>query len=76
MINEVEKFGISFRMSKDVVSKLDELCSIYNMSRRQVIETLIVGEYDKYQGNPKVKEIAEQVKILSDKIKEFASSGK
>ena len=76
MINEVEKFGISVRMSKDVVSKLDELCSIYNMSRRQVIETLIVGEYDKYQGNPKVKEISEQVKILSDKIKEFASSGK
>ena len=59
---------VGFRMPLSVVSKLDELCTLYNLSRGEFFNSLVVSEYDKVKGNPELSAILQQFKNLTDQI--------
>ena len=52
---------VGFRMPLSVVSKLDELCTLYNLSRGEFFNSLVVSEYD-------LSAILQQFKNLTDQI--------
>ncbi|MBQ3550224.1 MAG: hypothetical protein IJA41_04520 [Clostridia bacterium] len=66
-----ETVAITTRMPVEVVVKLDELCKLYDLKRSEVLINLIIGDYDKLQGNPQLKELLAQFKDLSEKFKQF-----
>ena len=59
---------ITFRLTVSRVEQLDELCKLFDVSRREFFDGLIVQEYDKLQGNPKLKAMMQQLDILKENI--------
>lgn len=56
---------ISFRMEEETCDHLTELAKLSNVSKKEYIAASIEADWDKLQGNPKMKEIAEQLNQLS-----------
>jgi hypothetical protein len=55
---------------------LDELAKITQLGRNEVLTNLIVGEYDRINGNPAVKQLMEQMNQLAVQMKEYAEGTK
>lgn len=66
---------ISFRVTEDQNRMVDELARLSNCSRNELLVGLIVGQYDKINGNPEVKKLMEQMKVFADQLK-LASEGR
>ncbi len=61
--------SIAFRCPESVVAQLDELCRMAGCRRSEFLITSITSEYDKMNGNPKLKEIMEQFRSISEQMK-------
>lgn len=69
MAKKKDTMQITFRAPKDVINQLDELCRILGVKRGEFIIVCITSEYDKINGDPKLKEILEQFRGIKEKIK-------
>lgn len=75
MANKKETVGITFRCPIDVEKQLNEICAVSGIKRSQFIIGCITSEYDKLQGNPKLKEMLEQFKTISNTMRELTGQG-
>lgn len=66
---------IGVRLSSSVIDQLDELCKVSASRRSEIISNLIIAEYDRLQGNPKMKEIMQQMVELEQALKGLQVSG-
>lgn len=66
---KVETTQLTFRLPVDVLEQLDELCKLTDAKRSEIIINLIISEYDRIQGNPKMKEIMQQMVELEQALK-------
>lgn len=71
-MTEEKKEQISFRIPVSVLAQLDEMCKLSNTKRSELVINLITVEYDKLQGNPKVKEIIQKMAELESSFKKLA----
>lgn len=71
MANKKETMQITFRAPTDIVNQLDELCRMSGVKRSEFIIACITSEYDKMNGNPKLKEIMEQFRAISEQMKQL-----
>lgn len=70
--------AVTFRCDVAVADQLDEICRMMGIKRSEFLITAITSEYDKLQGNPKMKEMLEQMKQIADTMKQLtgqASTG-
>lgn len=58
--------AFTLRLEPDVEKELDELASMYGVSKNTVVNSLIRAEYDKVSSDPKIK-------LALDKINELKS---
>lgn len=71
MANKKDTQAITFRAPTEVVEQLDELCRMAGIKRSEFIIGCITSEHDKMNGNPKLKEIMEQFRAISEKMKQL-----
>lgn len=71
MANKKETMQITFRAPIEVVEQLDELCRMSGIKRSEFIIACITSEYDKMDGNPKLREIMEQFRAISEQMKQL-----
>lgn len=71
MANKKDTQAITFRAPTEVVEQLDELCRMAGIKRSEFIIGCITSEHDKMIGNPKLKEIMEQFRAISDQMKQL-----
>lgn len=58
----------TMRFKPEVMEHLDTLCEIAGMNRTEFLTAAIETEYDKYQGNPKMKAILEQLQTMKKQM--------
>lgn len=63
--------AVTFRCDVAVADQLDELCRMMGIKRSEFLITAITSEYDKLQGNPKMKEMLEQMKQIAETMKQM-----
>lgn len=63
--------AVTFRCDVAVADQLDEICRMMGIKRSEFLITAITSEYDKLQGNPKMKEMLEQMKQIADTMKQL-----
>lgn len=63
--------AVTFRCDFAVADQLDEICRMMGIKRSEFLITAITSEYDKLQGNPKMKEMLEQMKQIADTMKQL-----
>lgn len=63
--------AVTFRCDVKVAEQLDELCKIMGIKRSEFLITAITTEYDKMQGNPKLKEMMEQMRMIAETMKQM-----
>lgn len=63
--------AVTFRCDVAVADQLDEICRMMGIKRSEFLITAITSEYDKLQGNPKMKEMLEQMKKIADTMKQL-----
>lgn len=63
--------AVTFRCDVAVADQLDELCRMMGIKRSEFLITAITSEYDKLQGNPKMKEMLEQMKHIAETMKQM-----
>ena len=71
MANKKDTQAITFRAPTEVVEQLDELCRMAGIKRSEFIIGCITCEHDKMNGNPKLKEIMEQFRAISEQMKQL-----
>lgn len=71
MANKKDTQAITFRAPTEVVEQLDELCRMAGIKRSEFIIGCITSEHDKMNGNPKLKEIMEQFRAISEQMKQL-----
>lgn len=71
MANKKDTQAITFRAPTEVVEQLDELCRMSGIKRSEFIIACITSEHDKINGNPKLKEIMEQFRAISEQMKQL-----
>lgn len=71
MANKKDTQAITFRAPTEVVEQLDELCRMACIKRSEFIIGCITSEHDKMNGNPKLKEIMEQFRAISEQMKQL-----
>ena len=54
-----------------VADQLDELCRMMGIKRSEFLISAITSEYDKMQGNPKLKDMLEQFKQITETMKQM-----
>ena len=64
--------AVTFRCDVAVADQLDEICRMMGIKRSEFLITAITSEYDKLQGNPKMKEMLEQMKQIADTMKQLS----
>lgn len=64
--------AVTFRCDVAVADQLDEICRMMGIKRSEFLITAITSEYDKLQGNPKMKEMLEQMKRIAETMKQLA----
>lgn len=60
--------AVTFRCDVAVADQLDELCRMMGIKRSEFLISAITSEYDKMQGNPKLKDMLEQFKQITETI--------
>ena len=68
-MSKVETTQLTFRLPVSVLSQLDELCKLTDLKRSEILINLITSEYDRFHGNPKMKEIISQMVELQQALK-------
>lgn len=63
--------AVTFRCDVAVADQLDEFCRMMGIKRSEFLITAITSEYDKLQGNPKMKEMLDQMKKIADTMKQL-----
>lgn len=63
--------AVTFRCDVAVADQLDEICRMMGIKRSEFLITAITSEYDKLQGNPKMKEMLDQLKKIADTMKQL-----
>ena len=63
--------AVTFRCDVAVADQLDEICRMMGIKRSEFLITAITSEYDKLQGNPKMKEMVDQMKKIADTMKQL-----
>lgn len=63
--------AVTFRCDVAVADQLDEICRMMEIKRSEFLITAITSEYDKLQGNPKMKEMLDQMKKIADTMKQL-----
>lgn len=63
------------RLKPVTVERLDMLAELSGMSRAEYLNTLISAEYDRVTGNPKLKALLEQMKVLKNQLDELNGDG-
>lgn len=63
--------AVTFRCDVAVADQLDEICRMMGIKRSEFLITAITSEYDKLQGNPKMKELLDQMKKIADTMKQL-----
>lgn len=63
--------AVTFRCDVAVADQLDEICRMMGIKRSEFLITAITSEYDKLQGNPKMKEMLDQMKKIVDTMKQL-----
>lgn len=63
--------AVTFRCDVAVADQLDEICRMIGIKRSEFLITAITSEYDKLQGNPKMKEMLDQMKKIADTMKQL-----
>ena len=71
MANKKDTMQITFRAQTDIVNQLDELCRMMGIKRSEFLISAITSEYDKMQGNPKLKDMLEQFKQITETMKQM-----
>lgn len=66
---------VAFRCPDYILAQLDELCQFSGTTRGQFFIECISSEYDKLQGNPKLKEMLETMKQLAEQAKALSGRG-
>lgn len=64
--------AITFRCDVAVAEQLDEICKLSGVKRSEFLIGTITAEYDRLQGNPKMREMLEQLRLISDTMREMA----
>ena len=63
--------AVTFPCDVAVADQLDEICRMMGIKRSEFLITAITSEYDKLQGNPKMKEMLDQMKKIADTMKQL-----
>lgn len=63
--------AVTFRCDVAVADQLDVLCRMMGIKRSEFLISAITSEYDKMQGNPKLKDILEQFKQITETMKQM-----
>lgn len=63
--------AVTFRCDVAVADQLDEICRMMGIKRSEFLIIAITSEYDKLQGNPKMKEMLDQMKKIADTMKQL-----
>ena len=63
--------AVTFRCDVAVADQLDELCRMMGIKRSEFLISAITSEYDKMQGNPKLKDMLEQFKQITETMKQM-----
>ena len=63
--------AVTFRCDVAVAEQLDELCRMIGIKRSEFLISAITSEYDKMQGNPKLMEMMEQMRQITDTMKQM-----
>ena len=71
MASKKDTVQITFRAPTEVIRQLDELCAMSGMKRSEFFINAICSEYDKMQGNPKLKDMLEQFKQITETMKQM-----
>lgn len=64
--------SLTFRLSLEEVEKLDAVCELSGLTRSIFFREVINAQYDKINGNPKLKEALEKLKLASDMFGNFS----
>lgn len=62
--------AVTFRCDCAVAAQLDVLCRMMGIKRSEFLISAITSEYDKMQGNPKLKDMLEQFRQITETIKQ------
>ena len=62
--------AVTFRCDSAVAAQLDELCRMMGIKRSEFLISAITSEYDKMQGNPKLKDMLEQFRHITETMKQ------
>lgn len=73
-MSKKQTVALTFRLPVDVLEMLDELCGLSGVKRGELIVTLVVAEYDKYNGNPKLQELMRQMRDLKVALDDAVTS--
>lgn len=68
------KSAICIRLDPEVLEHLDELCKVSGCSRSQFFAACVNTEYDNLQGNPKLKNLLQQMKLLQAQFDELKAN--
>lgn len=63
--------AVTFRCDCAVAAQLDVLCRMMGIKRSEFLISAITSEYDKMQGNPKLKDMLEQFRQITETMKQF-----
>ena len=62
--------AVTFRCDCAVAAQLDVLCRMMGIKRSEFLISAITSEYDKMQGNPKLKDMLEQFRQITETLKQ------
>lgn len=69
----MEKYVLTVRLDEDVKKELDNLCSVYGVSKNYLVSMLIRQEYNKVETDPKIQKTLEQINQLKSLIEQFSN---
>lgn len=63
---------VAFRLTPEEVIRLDKVCEASGLSRSAFFREVLNVQYDKINGNPKLKQALEKVKLASEIFGDFS----
>lgn len=73
MAQKKNTIPVTFRCDVDVVEKLDEICKLSGIKRGDFLINSILAEYDRLQGNPQMRKMLEQLREISETMKQLTA---
>ena len=71
MASRKDTVQITFRAPAEVIRQLDELCAMAGIKRSEFFINSICSEFDKVNGNPKLKKMLEQMREIAETMKQM-----